>query len=183
MLRIQIEDTSAFGVLMKRYEPALFNFLRRMTGNTADAEELFQETFLRVYQHRARFDATLPFKPWLYRIATNCCNDRLRYRMRRPSFSLDAPVDDDSAVPLGARVANGHAGPAEHAREHELQERLAGAVKALPVKQRSVFLMARYDGMSYEAIGQALEIPVGTVKSRMNTAVTFLMEQLNEFLP
>ena len=184
MFLVQSEDRSAFGVLMRRYEPALFNFLRRMSGNSADAEELFQETFLRVFQHRARFDKKLPFKPWVYRIATNLCHDHIRYRTRRPELSLDAPLDGSNhGFTLGAQLANGHAGPVEHARERELQERLAEAVQALPVKQRSVFLMARYDGMPYEAIGQALEIPVGTVKSRMNTAVTFLMEQLHEFLP
>lgn len=184
MVRVQRDDTSAFGLLMKRYESPLFNYLRRMIGNTADAEELFQEAFLKIYQHRERFDSRLPFKPWLYRIATNLCSDRLRHRARRPIQSLDAPVsDDDHSATLSSRLANGHAGPIERAREQELKERLAEAVHALPEKQRSVFLMARYDGMSYDAIGHVLEIPVGTVKSRMNTAVTYLMDQLREFMP
>lgn len=183
MIRVQRDDTSAFAAIMKRYEAPLFNYLRRMSGNAADAEELVQEAFLRVYQHRERFEPSLPFKPWLYRIATNLCSDRLRYLARRPAVSLDAPIAGrEEAATVGTRVSNGSAGPAERAREQELRERLAEAVSLLPEKQRSVFLMARYEGMSYDAIGQTLEIPVGTVKSRMNTAVSFLTEQLREFM-
>ena len=66
----------AFTALVHRYETPLYNFLRRMCGNGSDAEDLFQETFFKVYRYRERYDRQAPFKPWLYSIAANCCRDR-----------------------------------------------------------------------------------------------------------
>ena len=179
MLRAQCDDRAAFGQLMRRYERPLFNFIRRMIGSASDAEDLFQEAFLRVYRHRDRYRAGKPFRPWLYRIATNLCKDHLRYQSHRRHASLDAPVaTTDNAATLGDLVADGAADPSARAEAAEVQARLEAAVRALPVKHRTVFLMARYDGLPYEEIGRALHIPVGTVKSRMNKAVAILMEAM-----
>lgn len=170
---------NAFAVLVRRYEKPLFNFLRRMAGNAGDAEDLFQETFLRVHQHRRRYRAGAPFKPWLYCIAANLCRDRLRYRARRPSVSLDAPIGES-----GDALGNQFTAPGENAdgpaRRAETQARLERALATLPVKHRTVFLMARYEDMPYEEIANALGIPVGTVKSRMNKAVKCLMKALDD---
>ncbi|MBN2310892.1 MAG: sigma-70 family RNA polymerase sigma factor [Candidatus Hydrogenedentes bacterium] len=169
----------AFNTLVTRYQPRLFSFIVRMVANRADAEDLFQETFLRVYRHLDRFRAGAPFRPWLYRIATNACRDHLRRARRRRTVSLDRESFADGPAPID-RAASTLPGPGERAREAELAERLAAAVAKLPVKQRAVFLMARYDGMPYGEIGRALGIPVGTVKSRMNKAVSALMRELEE---
>jgi RNA polymerase sigma-70 factor (ECF subfamily) len=181
MARVQDGDAVAFGLLARRYERPLFNYMRRMIGSASDAEDLFQETFLRVHRHADRFRAGAPFKPWVYRIATNLCKDHLKYMSRRRHRSLDAPVSDENATSFGDTMASADARPDEEARGDELEERLAVAVKALPDKQRAVFLMARYDGMPYQDIATALGIPVGTVKSRMNKATNTLLEQLKEF--
>ena len=172
-------QTAAFEVLVRRYERRLFNYLRRMTGSASDAEDLFQETFLRVYTHLERFRESGLFRAWVYRIATNVCRDLLRRRKRRPETSLDGAVRHDGA-PLVDRIASPAANPRDRAREAELAGRLADAVARLSVKHRAVFLMARYDGLPYEEIGRALRIPVGTVKSRMNKAVHLLMNALEE---
>src|SRR5690606_24793386 len=140
-------------------------------------EDLVQETFLRIYRHRARYRAGSPFRPWLYRIATNLCRDHVRYHARRRHASLDAPVSATER-PLGDIVRDPDLGPAAHAEASELAARLEQAVQALPVKHRAVFLMARYENMPYDEIARALRIPVGTVKSRMNKAVSRLMDAL-----
>jgi RNA polymerase sigma-70 factor (ECF subfamily) len=176
-------DMAAFEQIVRRYEAPLFNFLRHMTGNAAEAEDVFQETMLRLYRSRDRYDPACPVRPWLYRIATNCCCDRLRYLRRRLAVSLDSrggPERDGS--PLADRIPDGNAAPDAQVREAEVRERLEQAVAKLPMKHRTVFLMARYEEMPYEAIGQILGIPVGTVKSRMNKAVQLLMTELKEFL-
>lgn len=174
---------AAFEQIVRRYEAPLFNFLRRMTGNAAEAEDVFQETMLRLYRSRDQYDPACPVRPWLYRIAANCCCDRLRYLRRRLAVSLDShggPERDGS--PLADRIPDGNAAPDAQVREAEVRERLERAVAKLPMKHRTVFLMARYEEMPYEAIGEILGIPIGTVKSRMNKAVRLLMNELKEYL-
>jgi RNA polymerase sigma-70 factor, ECF subfamily len=177
-------DEVAFALLVRRYERPLFNYLRRMTRSAADAEDLFQETFVRVHRHLDRFRAGAPFKPWLYRIATNRCKDHLKYMARRRHDSLDAPIGDEgSSGTLRDLVASTGAGPDAEARAGELAERIEEAVARLPLKQRSVFLMARYEGLAYAEIAETLRIPIGTVKSRMHKAVKALMTDLEDVLP
>lgn len=175
------DDDAGFERLVRRYEPRLFNYARRILGSAADAEDVFQETFLRVYAHRHRFRAGALFRPWVYRIATNLCRDVLRKRKRRPTISLDSPgAGDSDSRGLGERMASGAPTPAEAAVGSETQARLASAVEALPLKQRTVFVMARYDELPYAEIARTLRIPVGTVKSRMNAAVNKLMDAIDE---
>jgi len=176
---VQSGQTDAFEVLVKRYETRLFNYLRRMTGNAFDAEDLFQETFLRVYTHLDRFRPGGLFRPWVYRIATNACKDHLRWWRRRPRQVAQRAADSGEADLL-ERAASPAANPRERAAQAELAERLAESVNKLSARHRAVFLMARHEGMSYEEIGYALGIPVGTVKSRMNKAVDSLMREIEE---
>jgi RNA polymerase sigma-70 factor (ECF subfamily) len=174
-------DRRAFETLVRRYEGRLFNYLRRVAGNAADAEDLFQETFVRVHTHLGRFRPGAPFKPWLYRIATNLCRDLLRSRRRHLMVSLNGGDRSEPGTnPVIERVANPGPGPDALAAERELAAALEDAVAQLPLKQRTVFLMARFEQMSYEEIAGTLRIPVGTVKSRMNKAVTFLLGRLKE---
>jgi RNA polymerase sigma-70 factor (ECF subfamily) len=178
MRLVQDDRQDAFAALMRRYEGPVYNFLRRMAGSPDDAADLYQETFLRVYAHRRRYQGGRPFRPWLYRIAANLASDRNRKRRRRPTVALEARPGH-----AARDVANGHSGPAERAAEREMADALAAAVASLPEKHRAVFLMARYQGMPYADIATALRIPVGTVKSRMNHAVKRLLADLGDWLP
>lgn len=172
---------TAFETLVKRYEMPLFNYIRRMVGSATDAEDLFQETFLRVHTHLGSFRATARFRPWVYRIATNLCRDHLRYRRRHAHVSLDdaAHAEPDSEN-LVNTIASPIPTPRELASEKEVALLLETAVGKLSAKHRSVFLMARYQGMPYDEIAHTLGIPLGTVKSRMNKAVQFLLNELKE---
>jgi RNA polymerase sigma-70 factor, ECF subfamily len=169
-------SAQAFEVLVRRYEKRLFNYLCRMTGNAADADDLFQETFLRVHKHRRRYDRTARFKPWLYQIATNACKDHFKYMNRRRHQSLDARSEEGIAV--AERIADPAPGPREAAMFSDTQQLLDAAIAQLPEHYKSVFLMAKYEGLKYDEIADALDIPVGTVKSRMNKAVNDVMAQL-----
>ena len=166
---------------MKRYEMPLFNYIARMIGSRSEAEDLFQETFLRVFKHLDRFRMTGRFRPWVYRIATNLCKDHLKYRRRHRTVSLDDDCGGGENSPrLADRIAARNPSPSDHARESELAGLLETAIGDLSTKHRSVFLMARYEGLSYNDIARALGIPLGTVKSRMNKAVHFLLNRLGE---
>ena len=179
--RARSGDADAFAALVRRYERHLYTYARRMLRSADEAEDMFQETFLRVHLHLDRFREGAPFRPWLYQIATNLCRDRLRWWRRHPHVSLDAPRSHDLNAPtLADALATPGAGPGQRALEAEAAERLEKAVARLPVKQRAVFLMSRYDGLSYDEISKVLSIPVGTVKSRMNTAVNSLLAAIQE---
>ena len=169
----------AFEALVNRYEKRLFNYIRRMVSSAADAEDLFQETFLRVYRHLDRFRTSGSFRAWVYRIATNVCKDLLRRRRRRGEVPLERGPDSAEAG-LMDRLESPNPGPDAQAQGAELAERLEAALDRLPVKHRAVFLMARYDNMPYDAIAKTLHIPVGTVKSRMNKAVHTLLADIRE---
>ena len=174
-------ETSAFEMLVKRYEMPLFNYIARMIGSRSEAEDLFQETFLRVYKHLDRFRTTGRFRPWVYRIATNLCKDHIKYRSRHRTVSLDKDRGgSESSSRLVDRIADRNPSPSDQARESELAGLLETAIGCLSAKHRSVFLMARYEGLSYDDIAHALGIPLGTVKSRMNKAVHFLLNRLGE---
>ena len=175
MARVKAGDDSALAVLVRRYEQPLFHYARHMLGNAADAEDVFQETFLRVHLYRKRFWGNAAFKPWVYRIATNLCRDRLRYRQRRPEVQPGGR--DDLPDPM-VNLPAGSTAPDEAAADAERAARMQQALAALNVKHRAVFLMAHQEGLAYAEIAKALRIPVGTVKSRMNKAVNTLMAAL-----
>lgn len=180
MIRVKTGDGDALAVLVRRYEQPLFNYACKMLGNRSDAEDVFQETFLRVHLHGHRFWGNAPFRPWLYRIATNLCKDRLRYRKRRPEVPVSAlHGDKDWPDPIAQWAASSDR-PDEAALARERAAIMERALADLSVKHRAVFLMTHQDGLSYAEIAKALWIPMGTVKSRMNKAVTQLMAALEE---
>ncbi len=175
MARSRDGDNDAFALLVRRYESPLYGYLYRMLQNSADAEEVFQETFLRVFRNLHRFRVDGRFKPWVYRIAANLARDRLRARKRRGETSLDNGSGCD-----GSLTTSDAARPDEAARTAETAQRIETALARLPAKQRSVFLLARFEGMAYGDIARLLRIPTGTVKSRMNKAAQFLLRCLEQ---
>lgn len=175
MARVRDGDEQALDALVRRYEHALFNYARKMLGRAEDAEDVFQEAFVRVYQHRTRYRAGAPFRPWLYRITTNLCRDRLRYRKRRPEVNTSGLARDGAEEDFLSWVPAHGGGPREAAVAGEMAVRMRDALANLHVKHRAVFLMAHQEGMPYAEIAVALRVPVGTVKSRMNKAVSQLL--------
>ena len=170
-------DQAAFGALIKRYERPLYNFILRMVSSPSEAEELFQETFLRIYQNLPSFRGGASFSPWAYRIAHNICIDSLRSPRKRIFVSLEAETQSTQKT-LEDRLEGTSPNPEDELYRRELGESIAEAVEQLPPKLRSVFVLYQYQHLPYEQIATTLEIPLGTVKSRMHAALKQLSHQL-----
>lgn len=163
-------DASAFALLVHRYERDLFRFLRRFIGDAAAAEDVFQDAFLQVHQSARRFDLTKSFRPWLFTIAANKARDLLRSRSRRRTMSIDTPIDRDGSRTVVDALPSDCAGPEECAETDELRRRIIGVVDALPASQREVVLLAYFHQFPYRQIAEMLNLPLGTVKSRLHVA-------------
>jgi RNA polymerase sigma-70 factor, ECF subfamily len=170
-------DAGALRDLMDRYRGPLHGYLCRMLASAQDAEDLFQESFLRVLRHAPRFDPKRSFRPWLYSIATNLARNAFRSRSYRDAVPLDRPDEDDGAG-LVSRLAGRAAPPGEAAEREESAKVVRAAVDELPEKGRAALVLFYYQGLSYDEIAEALEIPVGTVKSRIHNAMGRLAKAL-----
>lgn len=158
-------DADKLGELVRRYEAPLFRFLHRRAGNAAQAEDLFQETWMSVIKGRASFKEGSAFKPWLYAIALNLA------RGARRSLPAAGPLPPESA-PLSPDS------PTRALARRESAAAVRRLIDALPDVQREVFTLSEYDGLSYAEIGQLLGRPLGTVKSQMHYAVRQIREGL-----
>jgi RNA polymerase sigma-70 factor (ECF subfamily) len=167
-------EASAMDQLVARYRKALFSWLLGMTGNRADAEDLFQDIWFRVIRHAARFN-DVSFKAWLWKIARNLLIDFRR--KRKPDISLDA-VDDTDDHPLVDQLMAKGAGPAEKVEWADMTKRVMRAVAALPEVQRDVFLMRVQGDLSFSEIAETLNIPLNTALGRMHDAMTKLKKML-----
>lgn len=166
-------DERAFEVLADRYRVELFHYLARLVNNKASADDLFQETFLQVHLSADRFDTSRRFRPWLFTIATNKARDLLRKNNMRSTVSLARPVsaDDDQERDLIDFMEVKVPQPDESLEQAEIAERVRGVVDGLPSHLRETLLLAYFHQFSYQQIAEMLQIPIGTVKSRLHTAV------------
>lgn len=172
-------QSEAFGLLLTRYERELYGYLRRYLGDSEMAEDVFQNTFFQVHQKSDQYGQGRPFRPWLYTIATHQAIDALRRAGRHPTLSLDQRqgVSDDGEVrSLLELLETRGAGPVEAAQEKERQERVRAALEQLPDFMRQVVVLVYYQGLKYREAADILEIPVGTVKSRLHAALVKLQE-------
>ncbi|MBI9018117.1 MAG: sigma-70 family RNA polymerase sigma factor [Phycisphaerae bacterium] len=163
-------DKQAFTLLIKRYEQSLYNYLVRFLGKVSLAEETFQETFLQVHLSATKFDLNRPFKPWLYTIASNKARDLMRSQARKPSINLTTQ-DNEDTVDLWSSLLQDDATP-DTIYDQKQQELLVKKIIAeMPETPRQILIMAYYSQLSYKEMAEALEIPLGTVKSRLHSAV------------
>jgi len=187
MAAYQRGDLQAFALLVERHERPLWNFLRRFVNDVALAEDLLQETFMRVVKSAASWKAQAKFSTWLYTIARNLCIDQQRRNALRSTSSLDAAAraadGPDSAPPLGERIAGDDRGGEAAAITQQLAAQIDAAIAALPTAQREVFLMREVLGLPFAEIATALGENVATVKSRMRYALTHLRDALAENEP
>ncbi|MER3416704.1 MAG: RNA polymerase subunit sigma-70 [Gemmataceae bacterium] len=169
--------TEAFGVLVRRYQRELFGYLERYLGDRAAAEDVFQNTFLQVYQKLDQYQAERPFRPWLYTVATHQAIDAMRRAGRRPSVSLDVWREqgpNGQWVSLTSMVQSAAPDPSDSLDEAERRQWVRASVAALPEKLRMTLILAYYQGLRYQEIAEVLGIPVGTVKSRLHAALVRL---------
>ena len=163
-------DARAFAELVNRYHVRLVNFIYRTIGDRDRAEDLVQETFIRVYRHLHRFDQSKKFSTWVYTIAGNLAKNELRNRSRNPLVlfqTLKATWDADHR-PL--EWEDNTYRPDDLFRKRHLKETIDRAVSQLPDHHRVVFVLRELEGKTYEEISDITGVNLGTVKSRLNRA-------------
>ncbi len=166
-------DQDAFGALIRRYERELFSFLVRFTGNRAMAEDVFQETFLQLHISARAFDMTRRLKPWLFTIAANKARDAMRSRSRRRAMPLDAGVagDDSGATAYIDLMPGNIPAPDESLLNFEIRQAVQEIVLRMPEDLRTVLLLSYFHQFPYKEIAEILNLPLGTVKSRLHAAI------------
>jgi RNA polymerase sigma-70 factor (ECF subfamily) len=166
-------DSVSFRKLVERYQRELFHFLVRFLGDRAAAEDVFQDTFLKVHEAAVGFDLQRRFRPWLFTIAANTARDLIRSRARRPASSsqtLGMNRDEDPTQWIDLVPANGEM-PGEALDKTELAERVRSTVMEMPDSLRQILLLSYFEQFPYKEISDILGIPLGTVKSRLHAAV------------
>ena len=167
-------DTEAFRHLIAKHQEDLLRFLIRLTGDRQAAEDIFQETFLQVHISADTFDPTRRFKPWLFTIAANKARDLLRKRVRRQEVDLSAPINrgDDGGGQSFIDLMEVNIPPPEEGLEsRERDTQVQSAIDRMPSALKEILLLAYFQRLSYAQIADELEIPLGTVKSRLHSAV------------
>ncbi|MBD3223970.1 MAG: sigma-70 family RNA polymerase sigma factor [Caldithrix sp.] len=174
--RFQKGDNYAFDLLVKRYKDPLMNFIFRFLGDKNEAEDIVQETFLRLYKNKHYYKEIAKFSTWIYTIASNLAKTELRKRKRRKFFSIhqfmqtekDYDIPDDSFS------------PDQQANTVITDKLIQQAIDKLSPKFKQVIILRDIQEFSYEEIAEVVDIPLGTVKSRVNRARLKLQEYLKD---
>ncbi|HED54518.1 MAG TPA: RNA polymerase sigma factor [Phycisphaerales bacterium] len=175
-------DRTVLRTLIERHKSDLLRFLTRLTGDREAAEDAFQETFLQFHLSAKRFDTSRRFKPWIFTIAANKARDAMRKKGRRPALGLSAQVNRAGGSPvefvdlMEIEVPSPDAG----LESKEQQELVAKAMDELSYTLREVLLLAYFQRLSYAQIAEDLDIPLGTVKSRLHSAVATFAKRYAE---
>ena len=176
--RAAAQDAAAFEQLMLLHQKPVYNICWRMAGNAEDALDLSQEVFLKLWRTLAQYQFDAAFSTWLYRLTVNACTDILRRRQRRSG--LDEPLDQAEALPArGLSVPDPEPLPEERVIFNEKQEAIRNAMNALPVDFREILELRVVRQLPYEQIAQIMDLPVGTVKSRLARARIQLKKRLD----
>ncbi len=170
-------DVGAFELLLRRHRAPLFTFLLRMLGDRERAEDLAQETFLRIVKGAQAWERRARFQTWLFTIARNLCVDQSRRDRFRRADSLDAQGPDDEPAMVDS-VPGREIDPARGAESSRLRPVLARALAALPAEQREVFLLREQAGVPFKEIAELTGVNENTVKSRMRYALEGLRKSL-----
>ncbi len=177
----QTGNRELYAQLVYRYERELFAYLRRYLGSAELAEDVFQATFLSVHLKCQLFEESRSFRPWLYAIATNAAIDATRRAKRTKMVSLDATheKDDSDVGQLTDLLESSELDPADSLSQAERSQLVRSALEQLPESMMSVIHLVYYQGMKYREAAEVLNVPVGTVKSRLHAAIAKLTDVWN----
>jgi len=178
-----VAEQATFAEQAMPFMDSLYNAALRMTRNPADAEDLVQETYLKAYRAFARFEEGTNLKAWLYRILTNTYINAYRAKKRRPE---ESDIDDVESFYLYRRLGDAERASASRSAEDQVLDRfteseIKDAVEALPEQFRMAVLLGDVEGFSYKEIAEILDIPMGTVMSRLHRGRRALQKRLFEF--
>jgi RNA polymerase sigma-70 factor (ECF subfamily) len=177
-------NDAAFTSLVTKYKDALTNYLNSMLGDYDIAVDLCQETFLRVYRNIDRYSNIYQFSTWIYRIATNLAIDEMRFRKRRGRVFYRnvwgaRPGADEDGPEL--EISDVRRGPGDEVLRKESGQVLGDAIRSLPEKYRTAFIMKEIQELPYETIAQVLRCSAGTIKSRLHRARELLQRKLEHY--
>ncbi|MCK6481275.1 MAG: sigma-70 family RNA polymerase sigma factor [Planctomycetes bacterium] len=181
MERFRDGDRSALEALVDRHHASLVRYFFHQSRSWETAEDLAQETWVRIIRHRAHYQPTARFQTYLFSIARNLWIDRYRsQKAAPPTFSADREVggEEGEGVALATLLPGKEPEPSERASVHEEAGRIREALEDLPEGLRQVFELGEIQGLKYTEVGSILDIPVGTVKSRMHAAIQRLRQAL-----
>ncbi|PFA68693.1 RNA polymerase sigma factor SigW [Bacillus sp. AFS015802] len=169
-------DQNAFAELVELYKDKVFQICYRMLGNRHEAEDIAQEAFIRAYVNIETFNQKRKFSTWLFRIATNLCIDRIR--KKKPDYFLDAEVAGTEGLTMYSQVAADVQLPEDEVENMELQETIHKEISKLPEKYRSVIVLKYIEELPLQEISEILDLPLGTVKTRVHRGREALRKQL-----
>ena len=179
MLRVSDGDLEAFETLVTRHQHSVVGTAAKMLGGTADAEDIGQQVFMRVWKHAARYQPSAKFTTWLMTITRNLVFNELRRRRRSQQVSMDTDEGDTIRHQFVDEQA---AAPSEEMLDSELHEAIDAAIASLPEAQRLAIVLRRYEGMPYEEIAEVLKTSVPAVKSILFRARAELKARLKKYL-
>ncbi|MFS0784259.1 RNA polymerase sigma factor SigW [Bacillus sp. 1P06AnD] len=170
-------DHNAFGEVVEIYKDKVFQLCYRMLGNRHEAEDMAQEAFVRAFVNIHSFNIKRKFSTWLYRIATNLCIDRIR--KKKPDYYLDAEIAGAEGLNMYSQVASDTKMPEDEVESLELQDRIQKEILKLPEKYRTVIVLKYIEELSLKEIGEILDLPIGTIKTRIHRGREALRKQLS----
>jgi RNA polymerase sigma-70 factor (ECF subfamily) len=178
-------DDAAFTQLVTKYKDALTNYLNLMVGDYEIAVDLSQETFFRVYRNIGRYSNIYQFSTWLYRIATNLAIDEMRFRRRRGQVFYNNvwnnnPQGDSEGPEF--QISDVRRNPGEEILRKESTRMIGDAIRSLPGKYRTAFVMKEVLELPYEEIARILKCSTGTIKSRLHRARELLQRKLERYI-
>jgi len=171
--KIKKGDSEAFRELIRRYQRYILNLVYRTIGDTNDAEDIAQEVFIKVYKSIRGFKGESKFSTWISKITVNLCMDKLREKAKNKEEDIEEEVWNTFAQPVNFN-------PEVMAERHELQETIKKAIESLPEELRVAFVLRELEDFSYDEIGEMLNIPIGTVESRIYRARMKLRSYLKD---
>ena len=175
--RSQRGDASAFDALVRSHYTLTYNVAFRLLSDADAASDATQAAFVRAFRSISNFRHTAAFSTWLYRIVTNVCLDSIRQR-ERSAQSLTLLSDEDDDGQQERDIPDGSGDPAQALERAEVQELVQAALRRLSTDHRAVLVLYDLQGFSYEEVGEVLQLPLGTVKSRLNRARHALKEEI-----
>jgi RNA polymerase sigma-70 factor (ECF subfamily) len=182
MLRVRRDDMEAFAELVGRYQRPVTALAYRYLGDEAEAEDLAQEAFLRVYRSRGRYEPRAKFSTWLYRIVVNVCLNAIRARKSRPMAAAGGIQDGNGRGGVPEVVDAEAPKPEAGILQEELAIRVKAAVDALPENQRLAILMNKYQNLSYQEVAEAMGLTIMAVKSLLTRARVNVRNKLTPYL-
>lgn len=170
-------DQNAFAEIVELFQDKLYRVCYRMLGNKHEAEDIAQEAFVRAFINIHTFDTNRKFSTWLYRIGTNLCIDRIR--KKKPDYFLDAEVAGTDGLNMYSQIASTDELPEEEVLKMEMQDRVQYEISRLPDKYRAVIVLKYMEDLPLQEISDILEMPLGTVKTRIHRGREALRKQLS----